>query len=296
MLADLLRLQLDMLGARAELAASLLGGPALKRIAPVAPEPSPVLSIPGFLASDASLIRLNRFLNAQGFRARSWGLGRNLGSRGEDWSRHLGSVRKSLSGRIKALADACSAPVALVGQSLGGVYARELALHMETEIDRVIMLGAPTFHPYKSNRHNRVIGAVGYWVNRQTVSEFAGRDGLLHWDSEHPAMPCVAIHSPVDGIVDEHACHIPGYIVNQSGPAAPRENIRVLSSHVGMAMSPWVQLAIADRLLCPSAHWRPFERQDYFPAALAPLLDIVYPRADSLWRDRGTATFVSAEP
>lgn len=292
MLTDLLKLQLDLMGARTELAAALLTGPTLRRIAPACDRLTPVISIPGFLASETSLLRLNRFLNGQGFRACSWGLGRNLGPEGQDWGRHLARTGRALADRVKALADECSAPVALIGQSLGGIYARELALRMETDIDRVITLGAPTFHPYKADRHNRVIGAVGYWVNRRSASEFAGRKGLLHWECDRPAMPCVAIHSPVDGIVDEYACHIPGYIVNQSSRQAPRENIRVLSSHIGMSVSPWVLLAIADRLVCSPAHWLPFAPARYFPPAIGPLLRLIYPDAGKLWRDRGTARFV----
>ena len=291
MLTDLLKLQLDLLGARTELVSSLLGKRILQRLAPVSTDRAPVISIPGFLASGTSLIRLNRFLTDQGFRARSWGLGRNLGPRGNDWGHHLQRTRRRLSDRVKAMADECSAPVALIGQSLGGVYARELALHMEDEIDRVIMLGAPTFHPYKADRHNRVVGTLGYWVNRQTASEFAGRNGLLHWECDRPAMPCVAIHSPVDGVVDEYACHIPGYVVNQSSPRAPRENIRVLSSHTGMSVSPWVLLAIADRLVCRPDRWQPFTPANYFPKSVAPALRLVYPGADALWRDRGATAF-----
>ena len=63
MLTDLLKLQLDLLGARTELAANLLGGRLLGRIAPNSDHKRPVLTIPGFLASEASLVRLNRFLN-----------------------------------------------------------------------------------------------------------------------------------------------------------------------------------------------------------------------------------------
>jgi pimeloyl-ACP methyl ester carboxylesterase len=292
MLTDLLRLQFDLLGAHTELAANLLGGGLLSRLAPGSDTKAPVISIPGFMASEATLLRLNRFLKQQGFNARSWGLGRNLGPQGTGWNQHLDKIGNQLKNRVMAMADETSAPVALIGQSLGGVYARELALRLEEEIDRVIMLGAPTFHPYKEDRHNRVIGTFGYWFNRQTASEFAGRDGLLHWESDRPALPCVAIHSPIDGIVDENACHIPGYIVKHSGRKAPRENIRVLSSHIGMCVNPWVLLAVADRLVADRDHWRAFAPQDYFPGFLDHAASWLYPDADGLWQDKGTASFL----
>jgi len=292
MLADFLKLQVDMVGARAELAASLLGSGMLARVAPVSTTASPVVTIPGFLASEASLTRLNSFLRRQGYNTRSWGLGRNLGPRGIDWNRHLDQVGDRLRASVMAMADETSAPVALIGQSLGGVYARELALRLEDEVDRIIMLGSPTFHPYKSDRHNQVIGRLGYWFNRQTASEFAGRSGLLHWEADHPALPCVAIHSPIDGIVDENACHIPGYLVRHSTPRAPRENIRVFSSHIGMCVSPWVLLAIADRLAADRSDWQPFDPMNYFPDYLDHVVRLVYPDANELWRDKGAAAFM----
>jgi pimeloyl-ACP methyl ester carboxylesterase len=292
MLVDLLKLQMDMIGARGELAAMFLGGGMLRRLAPVSETGMPVITIPGFLASDASLIRLNGFLRKQGFSARSWGMGRNMGSQGEDWDGHLDKVRNLMMDRVRALADEASAPVALIGQSLGGVYARELALRMEGEVDRVIMLGSPTFHPYKQDSHNKVIGTFGYWLNRQSASEFAGRDGLLHWASDRPDLPCIAIHSPLDGVVDEKACHIPGYIVEHSKDKAPRENIRVLSSHIGMCVSPWVLLAIADRLAADRENWQPFDASDYFPGIFNHGPRMMYPDAKALWKDNGTESFM----
>ena len=294
MLTDLLKLQLDLLGARTELAAHILSRGALNRLAPAASGSAPVITIPGFLASENSLMRMNQFLRQQGFRAQSWGMGRNLGSRGEGWNRHLDRVQDRLMGQVRSLADATSAPVSLVGQSLGGVYARELALRLENEVDRVIMLGSPTFHPYRNDRHNRIIGTFGYWMNRQTTSEFAGRNGMLHWDYDHPAVPCVAIHSPLDGVVSEQACHIPGYIVRHSVADAPRENIRVLSSHIGMCVSPWVLLAVADRLVADRRRWKPFEPRSYFRGALARAAELMYPDAENLWQDRGPRGFVEA--
>ena len=294
MLTDLLRLQIDLAGARTELAANLLSGPVLRRLAPVANGDSPVITIPGFLASENSLTRLNRFLTRQGFQAQSWGMGRNLGSQGEDWNRHLDQVRDRLMDQVRALADETSARVSLVGQSLGGVYARELAIRMEDEVDRVIMLGSPTFHPYKDDRHNRIVGTFGYWFNRQSASEFAGREGMLHWEPDHPALPCIAVHSPLDGIVNELACHIPGYIVRHSRANAPRENIRVLSSHIGMCVSPWVLLAIADRLAADRDHWSAFDPHTYFSGILGSAADLMYPDAEKLWQDRGAGDFVES--
>jgi pimeloyl-ACP methyl ester carboxylesterase len=250
--------------------------------------------MPGFLASEASLVRLNRFLARCGFNSQGWGLGRNLGPQGAGWSRHLDRVVQQLTGNVERLCDETSAPVALVGQSLGGVYARELALRLEDRIDRVIMLGSPTFHPYKADRHNRVIGTFGYWLNRQSAAEFAGREGLLHWEAARPGMPCIAIHSPLDGIVDEQACHIPAYIIEQSGQGAVRENIRVLSSHIGMCVNPWVLLAVADRLQADRENWRTFDPYTYFPGFLAPGLSMIYPGPNSLGKQRGAAEFVES--
>lgn len=279
MLADLLKLQLDIAGARLELATTLVTSGLLSRTAAVAERETPVITIPGFLASDASLIQLNQFLSRQGFRAESWGLGRNLGPQGAEWNQHLDETGKALATRVESLAERSGRPVALVGQSLGGVYARELALRLSEVVDRVVMLGAPTFHPYRGDRHNRVIGTFGYWFNRRSATEFAGRAGLLHWLPGQPAMPCVAIHSPVDGVVDEDACRIPDYIVKQSDSRSPRENIRVLSTHIGMCVSPWVLLVVADRLAADRQDWRPFSPADYLPGYLRHIGQILYPPA-----------------
>ena len=282
MLIDVLRLQLDFLGARAELAAGMVGSAWLRAVTPDGEGNRPVITIPGFLQSGSTLLRLNRYLNNNGFEAESWGLGRNIGPQGKSWSDELDRVERLLGDRIRALADEHSAPVALVGQSLGGVYARELALTMPDEIDRVIMLGSPALHPYVNEHHNRVIASMGYWVNRQSHAEIAGRGGLLHWDTDHPPLPCVSIHSPFDGVVDEASSVIPHYIVQQSETAAPRENLRVFSSHIGMGVNPWVLLAVADRLVQSKDHWRRFNPRRYFPPNLHWLVPLLYPPAGKI--------------
>jgi pimeloyl-ACP methyl ester carboxylesterase len=277
MLADLMKLQLDMLGARGELACSLLGSAWLDSVAPAAPRSQAVLTLPGFLASDQSLLRLNRFLSRQGWQAESWGLGRNLGPRGKSWSHHLDLLQLTLAERIQALADQTSAPVVLLGQSLGGVYARDLAVRLEPWVDRVITLGSPTFHPYRKQRHNRVIGSLGEWMSRRSAAELAGRAGLLHLEPGKPAIPLIAFHSPIDGIVAEDSCLIPQYIVDQSSAAAPRENIRVFSTHIGMSVNPWAWLAIADRLARKRDDWQPFDPGNYFSGPMQSIASFIYP-------------------
>ncbi len=280
MLKDLLRFQVDLVAARAELGTSLTLGWLLDKVTPNGGGHRPVVTIPGFLASEATLLRLNRFLNKHGFDAQSWGLGRNLGPQGESWNHVIDGLEHELGDRIRRIADTHSAPVSLIGQSLGGVYARELASVMPDEIDRVVMLGSPTFHPYVNSSHNRVVAMLGHWVGRQSQAEMAGRRGLLHLDADEPALPCVSVHSPFDGVVDENSSRIPRYIVDSASPSAPRENLRVLSSHVGMSVNPWVLLAVADRLVQSPDDWTDFNADDYFPDSLSQLAALLYPAAD----------------
>jgi len=278
MLKDLLRLQLDLAAARVELGTALTSGWLLEKLAPRGGG-QPVVTLPGFLASENTLLRLNRFLNSQGFNAESWGLGRNLGPQGKSWNHVIDRLERELGDRIRRAADTHGAPVSLVGQSLGGVYARELAAVMPDTIDRVIMLGSPTLHPYLNAHHNRIITLFGYWLGRQSQAELAGRRGLLHLDADQPALPCVSIHSPYDGVVDEASSRIPQYIIDEAAPSAPRENLRVRSSHVGMSVNPWVLLAIADRLAQSRGNWVAFEPGDYLSHGLAGVIPLFYPAA-----------------
>jgi pimeloyl-ACP methyl ester carboxylesterase len=281
MLTDLFKLQMDMLSARGELAASVASSCLLNRVTPNGGGNRPVITIPGFMASGDTLLRLNRYLKNHGFEAESWGLGRNLGPQGMGWGKQLDSLIGKVGERIKDLADEHSAPVSLVGQSLGGVYARELALQMPDIVDRVIMLGSPSFHPYLTSHVNRVVSLFGYWMSRQSHAELAGRAGLLHWDADKPALPCISIHSPLDGVVDEASSVIPQYIIEQSDSSAPRENLRVLSSHIGMSVNPWVLLAIADRLAQDRDDWEEFDPYRYYSESLQWAVSRLYPPQSS---------------
>jgi len=102
-----------------ELNASLMMSPLLMR-APRG-DGHPVLALPGFLASDLSMAPLRRYLTELGYDAHAWQMGRNLGG--------LSRVRAALRERLAAIHASTGRKVSVVGWSLGGVYARDLALH-----------------------------------------------------------------------------------------------------------------------------------------------------------------------
>src|ERR1700732_1329185 len=79
----------------------------------------PVLTLPGFLASDLSMAPMRRYLKELGYDAYAWNKGRNVG----------GVVRRrdALRERLAAIHTATGRKVSVIGWSLGGVYARDLA-------------------------------------------------------------------------------------------------------------------------------------------------------------------------
>src|SRR5260370_28095154 len=94
-----------------------------------------VLVLPGLLASDASTLPLRGFLSWLGYDVRGWNLGRNEGPTEE--------VLAGLPRALLAHARRTGRPVSVIGWSLGGIYARELARRQPKHVRRVITLGSP---------------------------------------------------------------------------------------------------------------------------------------------------------
>src|SRR5437763_5082559 len=95
----------------------------------------PVLALPGFLATDISMAPLRRYLKQLGYDTYAWKMGRNLGG--------IASRRNALKQLLSGIYDATGRKVSIVGWSLGGVYARDLALHVPEQVRSVITLGTP---------------------------------------------------------------------------------------------------------------------------------------------------------
>jgi len=106
----------------------------LHRIAP-AGDGHPVMVLPGFMGDDGYNSALRRFLTGLDYAVHGWGMGRNLGPRE--------GVLDGLRERIHYLSDRYEGPVSLVGHSLGGIFARELAREFPDRVRQVISLGSP---------------------------------------------------------------------------------------------------------------------------------------------------------
>jgi len=195
----------------------------------------PVMVFPGLGANDATTWPLRGFLRSLGYVTQAWGQGFNAGPR-------VG-VLDRCAADIRNLADRTGEPVSLLGWSLGGLYAREMAKE-HPEITRcVITLGTPfTGHPRDTNAWR-----VYEWLTGTSV----GDPDVMAQMRIAPPVPTTSIFSRSDGIV-AWRCSL-----NEPGPLA--ENVEVPASHVGMGMNPAALYAIADRLAQPIGQWRPFE-------------------------------------
>ena len=217
-----------------ELSASLLLMPLLQR-APRG-DGHPVLVLPGLVASDLSTQLLRMYLGGRGYDVRGWGLGRNMGLRE--------GLRDKMLACVRELHEETGRKVSLIGWSLGGIYARDLAAELPNAVRACIMLGSPIHgHPRSTNA----------WRIYELASGQSVDDPTLHrLDPALPPVPTTSIFSRSDGVV-AWQCSVEA--------RTPRsESIEVDGSHCGLGAHPAVLYAVADRLAQPEDGWQPFDR------------------------------------
>jgi pimeloyl-ACP methyl ester carboxylesterase len=197
----------------------------------------PVLVLPGLLASDSSTHALRSFLDANGYAAFGWELGRNFGMRA--------NLERDMLARIDELFERHGQRrISLVGWSLGGLYARQLAKIVPDKVRCLISLGSPFAGSPKS---------TNAWRTYEIVSGSRIEDQpVLDPLAVPPPVPTTSIFSRTDGICAWQAC------LNEDGPQV--ENIEVYGSHCGLGHHPAVVYAIADRLAQPEGAWKKFDR------------------------------------
>ncbi len=248
--------------AAGEFAATLAVWPLL-RMAPRG-DGHPVLVLPGLMAGDGSTRLLRRYLTELGYDAHGWGLGRNLGP-------HPG-VREAMLERLDRLRDASGRKLSIVGWSLGGTYARTLAMRRPEAVRNVITLGSPIAGDARSTRAQRVYA----WASGQPR---AYNGSPPPWRPVPDDVPATSIFSRSDGVVAWRASRQP------EGPLT--ENVEVVGSHIGLGVHAPVLYVIADRWAQPEGRWQCFAP----PWALRAL----YPAPDRGER-RGRPQSESASP
>ena len=205
------------------------------RLAP-AGDGHPVLVLPGLAASDVSTQGLRAFLSDRGYAAHGWQLGRNAGPRP--------GVEAALQRRLAELHERHGRKVSIIGWSLGGIFAREVARRAPQQVRSVITLGSPFAGEPRASNAWRVYEAL----SGLEVDAHPWREAM----KQPPPVPSTAIFSRSDGIVAWQGC------LERQSPTT--ENIEVEGSHSGLGHHPAVLYAIADRLAQPEGAWRPFDR------------------------------------
>ena len=186
-----------------------------------------VLVLPGVLTGDESTIVIRRYLEELGYAAHPWKQGHNWGP-----SRAL---HEKLRTRLKELYGRYGCRISIVGWSLGGIFARELAREFPFAVRQVVTLGSPF--------------GSDIAIDGSRKPEAAARRRMP------PPVPCNAIYSKSDGVVPWEAC--------RELPSARTDNIEVPATHIGMGFNPLVLWAIADRLAQTEAEWAPFDRSGW---------------------------------
>jgi pimeloyl-ACP methyl ester carboxylesterase len=197
----------------------------------------PVLVLPAFTATDTSTRPLRSVLRWRGHEVHGWGLGRNMGPHP--------TVVDGMRRRLDALHRRYRTTVSIVGWSLGGVYARELARDAPDLVRQVITLGSP----FRLRTGDRTWSTWLYdVVAPRRDPYFAQR--LSEEARPRLPVPSTAIYTQTDGVVDWRAC------IEDEGEH--RGSVEVIGTHTGLGFNVAAIIAIADRLAQPEGEWAPW--------------------------------------
>lgn len=198
-----------------------------------------VLVLPGLLASDSSTRALRGFLKQRNYYVRGWRLGRNLGP--------SEAILDGLPQALRDLSERTAGPVSVIGWSLGGIYARTMALDHPDLVRQVITLGSPfgVAHGHKT-RADRTFDRLRIVHARPKIQTDRSRlaDALT--------VPSTALYSRLDGVVPWRAC------IGEETDL--HQNVEVRCSHLGFGFDPATIWCVADRLAQDPDDWRRFRK------------------------------------
>ena len=187
----------------------LLSG--LGPLGPRGPEDGPpALVIPGFLGTDRTTMELRRALARAGWRVHPWLLGLNTGAKK--------NTINLLCKRLKDLED--PRKVLVVGWSLGGMFARQLAHRCPDKVRAVVTLASPFSGDLKTNTNVREIyeRVAGHDVNEPPFQNHPHK----------PPVPTLALWGRRDGIVAPSAARGLAHEVDKA--------VEIDTHHMGFAV------------------------------------------------------------
>jgi hypothetical protein len=222
-----------------------------------------VVVYPGLSTGDITTLPLRKYLDSLGYETFGWNQGFNLGPRK--------GVMQAGKEQLRELLARSDAPISLVGWSLGGIYARELAKELNKE--HAALRGKKASAPIRSIITLATPFAAGprstnaWWLYELTSGREAQRESAKYQLAHAPSVPTSSIYSRSDGVVAWR-----GSLQGAQSHNPQTENIEVLASHCGMGINPSAWWAVADRLAQPPGRWQPFQKP-----ALKGLQNLVYP-------------------
>lgn len=232
------RPSLALLGAEPFRAAMEFARQRLSKLDDVKPgDGHPVVIFPGLGTDGKSMATLTRHCRSLGYDAFDWGQGFNTGPQGDpdDWL-------QTLKAQVGDLLASHTQPATLIGWSLGGLYAREIAKLMTPRIRQVITIGTP----FNASSDHTNVG----WLYRLLSGSSAAIDPALSRRLRSPPpMRTTSIYSRTDGVVAWQTCR-------HDKPTSLVHDIEVDGSHIGLGWNRDVLAAVADRLGQPPGPWR----------------------------------------
>lgn len=206
----------------------------------------PVLLVPGFSASDATLVGLRIFLKSRGYHVVTWGFGQNTGFKLK--------FSQALEQKLRFLHHQHRQKVSLVGWSLGGVYSYYAAHSAPECVRTVISLGSPMRFSVDDFDVPLIVQALYRYLAHPMgpVAHLANVRAKVV--KSPPPVPSTCIFSRTDGVVPPEAAQL-------DTANGHHENVWVPGSHCGLGFNPAVMWVLADRLAQRESFWRPFDPQ-----------------------------------
>jgi len=200
----------------------------------------PVLILPGFLATDLSTIPLRSYIHDLGYKVYGWGEGRNFAH-----SDYIALLNEKLN-RIHQIHKK---EITIIGWSLGGIYARQLAKSDPKLVRQIILMGSPFKGVNIANNANWMFELL----KKSKITPELDQD--LLYDIPLPApVPTTAVYTKEDGVVPWKLC--------MEEEDNWHQNIQVRGSHLGLGVNPLVLRIIADRLSFEKSNWSYFETKN----------------------------------